>query len=141
MELFHWGRNNEGGDNDLLSAALSRYGRTIAIGVALSLAHFSASAANAPATPRLFVKRNSAVCGQKEDLLKVMRSRNTLRHFGELRSLIVAGRCAAYPQKAPVIGIGLSETSPPFAFVQIRTADRPNEARWILRRDLGEQAQ
>lgn len=86
----------------------------------------------------LFVKKDAVVCARKQDIVKVRKALNTLRHFGQIRALVAGGRCQIYGRREKIVGFRPSSPANRLAAVQIRTEDSPDVARWILQMDLRE---
>jgi hypothetical protein len=104
----------------------------------VALAICSASKGAASSERRYFVRRGSVVCQNKFDILKVGRTINTMRHFGQIRTLVAEGRCRISSTRRAVSDIGVIERHSINDAVRIRTEDKPHELRWVLRKDVGE---
>jgi hypothetical protein len=98
----------------------------------------TASAANSAQARKYFVRRGGVVCQKKSDISKIGRSLNTLRHFKQIRASLAQGQCQRYATRNAIAKIELTEPDTPISPVQVRTEDKPNELRWMLRKDLGE---
>ena len=87
----------------------------------------------------LFIRRRSIVCLEKSDIVKVAASINTLRHLAQIRALVNQKRCRISTRRREIIDIGHTERFNVFEPAQVRTQDKPEEKRWVLRKDVGVQ--
>ncbi len=85
-----------------------------------------------------FVVKGGIVCARKADIIKVRRSINTLRYFGQIRALRADGRCQLYARRQKVIDLLSSNRADSLTAAQVRTEDKPSEMRWALRKDVRE---
>ena len=114
------------------------FARSVFAAMLIALTGHSASEADTLPMRRYFVRRSGVVCRQNSDILKVGRAINTMRHFGQIRTLVAEGRCQIYAARRTIIDIESTKPSGRIDAVQVRTEDKPHELRWMLRKDLGE---
>lgn len=88
--------------------------------------------------PTHFVRRGAVVCLRRQDMTKIERATNSLRYFGQLRALVVEGRCRRYAEREKIVEIGAIEQAERHAVVSIRTDEKPDVVRWISPRDIRE---
>ena len=115
----------------------SRAGLRVAL-VVIALSPRLAIANDSQAATNLFVARGGIVCDDEADIVKVRRVINSLRYFGQIRALKNEKRCQIYAKREKIIDVLHSSRSDRLTSIQVRTGDKPDQMRWMLRKDMRE---
>jgi hypothetical protein len=71
-----------------MKRTLVKFTRSIALAILIAFMGASGSEATTSIMQKYFIRKGGVVCHRKSDALKIARTINTMRHFGQIRALM-----------------------------------------------------